>query len=101
LEQLYIGREFQGEKAFSRMMSTLFVILSYSSGMPVLYVVGVIFYTITFFVSKLLILKFYRKSTNLSKTIPVISTNAMKLGIILHILFGCVMLTNPQPFTTL
>jgi hypothetical protein len=98
LENLYIGTEFEGEKAFSRMMSTLFVILSFSSGMPVLYIIGLIFYTFTFYVSKLLIVKFYRTSTTLSRTIPVISTSALKVGIFLHMCVGALMLTNPLGF---
>lgn len=40
LEKLYLGDKFEGEKSFSRMMSTLLVVLSFSAGMPFLYVVA-------------------------------------------------------------
>ena len=48
LEKLYMGQIFKGEKAYSRMMSTLFVILLYSSGMPIIYVAGSVFYAVTY-----------------------------------------------------
>jgi len=98
LEELYTGKEFEGEKAFSRMMSTLFVILMYSSGMPILYVIGAFFYGFTYFVSKALIIKFYRTSTTLSRTIPKYTMEAVKYGIILHLATGFMMITNPIPF---
>jgi len=41
------------------MMSTLFVVLFYSSGMPVLYLLAGLFFTFTFFVNKLLFLRYY------------------------------------------
>jgi len=48
LEDLYTGRGFQGEKTYSRMMSTLFVILMYSSGIPILYLIGAVFYVVNY-----------------------------------------------------
>jgi len=48
LEDLYTGRGFQGEKTYSRMMSTLFVILMYSSGIPILYYIGAVFYVVNY-----------------------------------------------------
>lgn len=66
LQELYLGKKFQGEKAYSRMMSTMFVILLYSSGMPILYFIGMIFFTVTYYINRLLIIKYYRFSTTMS-----------------------------------
>jgi hypothetical protein len=51
--------EFDGVKAYSRMMSTLFVIMLYSSGMPIMYMIGFVFFSITYWFDKILIIKFY------------------------------------------
>lgn len=59
LEKLYTGKEFQGEKAYSRMMSTLFVIQMYGSGMPIMYLIGTLFFAVTYLINKFLIIKFY------------------------------------------
>lgn len=50
---------FKGEKAYSRMMSTLFVILMYSGGMPIMYLIGFVFYIVTYFVNKFLLINYY------------------------------------------
>ena len=52
------------------MMSTIFVLILYSSGMPVLYPIGFIFFWTTYMVNKLLIIKFYQKMVTLTRTIP-------------------------------
>jgi len=70
LEELYTGDVFEGEEAYSRMMSTLFSLLLFSSGMPILYVIGFIFFAGTYITNKIIILKFYTKSTTLTRTIP-------------------------------
>lgn len=59
VEALYTGGVFAGEKTFSRMMSTLLVVVTYSSGMPILYMVGAMFFYSTFLVNKMVLIKFY------------------------------------------
>ena len=80
------------------MMSTLFVILLYSSGMPVLYLVGAFFFAFTFYSNKMLILKYYRTSLTLSRNIPLFSIKIIKYGVFLHLAIGVFMMTNPEPF---
>ena len=55
LNNLYTGETFEGGSSFSRMMSTLMVLLTYSSGMPVLYIVGAVFFFMTYYVQKLVL----------------------------------------------
>ena len=85
LEKLYTGKEFQGEKSYSRMMSTLFVILLYSSGMPILYFIGAFFYTITYFIEKFLLINFYRRSKTLTRVVPEFSMKTLKYSILFHL----------------
>ena len=83
------------------MMSTLFVILLYSSGMPIIYLAGLVFYTVTYYANKLFIFKFYQKSMTLTRTIPLFSLKYLKLGMIIHIIGALFMLTNPTIFETM
>jgi hypothetical protein len=62
-----------GEKTFSRMMSTLLVVVCYSSGLPVLYIVGSVFFSATYMVNKLMIMKFYQKTLTLNRVVPLFS----------------------------
>jgi len=71
LEAMYMGPTFLGEKVFSRMMSTLLVLLTFSGAMPVLYMIGVIFYSMTYFVNKVVLFKFYQKTITLNRVLPL------------------------------
>ena len=87
-----------GGKSFSRMMSTLLVIICYSSGLPVLYIMGFIFFTATFLVNKLMIIKFFQKSNTLNRVVPLYSTHFLTMSLFIHITLGCFMMTNPNLF---
>lgn len=100
LEALYTGKPFKGEKAYSRLMSTMFVIQMYSSGMPILYLNGFIFYLVTFCCNKMLLIYYYQKSRTLSRTIPLFTMQYLKFGLLLHMLAACLMLTNKLGFVT-
>lgn len=72
----------------------------YSSGMPVLYLNGFIFYLATFICNKLLLIYYYQKSRTLSRTIPLFTMQYLKFGLLLHMLAACLMLTNKIGFIT-
>ena len=55
------------------MMSTLLVVVCYSSGLPVLYIVGFMFFGATYLVNKVMILKFYTKTNTLNRVVPLYS----------------------------
>ena len=98
LEQLYLGDKFEGEKSYSRMMSTLLVTLSFSAGMPIMYAVAAGFYIVTFFINKVLLFQFYQKTNTLNRDVPNFSMNLLNLSIVIHMIIGCFMLTNSTIF---
>jgi hypothetical protein len=73
----------------------------YSSGMPIMYLIGFVFYTITYFVNKFMIIKFYKQSRTLTRTIPMASMGFMKYGLLLHMINACLMLTNSEIFSVM
>lgn len=83
------------------MMSTLLVITTYSSGMPILYLVGAFFFICTFIVNKAVIFQFYQRSLTLNRVVPNYSMQFLNMSLLIHILFGCFMLTNPSIFETM
>ena len=82
------------------MMSTLMVLLTYSSGMPVLYFVGTVFFFMTYYVNKIVLFKYYQKSLDLNRVVPLYSMKFLNLILLIHIICGCFMLTNPTLFTS-
>jgi hypothetical protein len=99
LQKLYEGEEFQVEKSMGRMTSTFIVILIFSSGMPILYLIGIVFFFVTYINEKLLLFKYYKKTENkLNKDIPMYTVNLLRKILFAKILFGVAMLTDPQIF---
>ena len=66
--------------------------------MPVLYIVGFIFFTATYLVNKVAIFQFYQKTTTLSRVIPNYSNDFLTFIIIGHMMMSTAMLTNPNIF---
>ena len=101
LTLLYEGEDFECEKTLSRMMSTAFVVLIYSSGMPILYLIGFVFFTVTFLVNKVLLIKYYKRTDSiLSRTIPLYSVHILKYAVLMKMIIGIFMFTNPEVFET-
>lgn len=82
------------------MISIMMVCLTYSSGMPAMYFVGFIFFSITFFVNKVMLITYFQKTTTLSRVTPNYSLKFLNVAIFIHMVFGCIMFTNPSLFHT-
>jgi hypothetical protein len=72
----------------------------FSSGMPILYLTGFVFYIVTYSVNKFLLINYYQKSRTLTRTIPLFTMEYLKYGILLHLAAACLMLTNKLAFIT-
>jgi len=56
LNEFYTGSKFNGEECFSRMISIMLICLTYSSGMPLMYFVGFVFFASTFLANKIMLI---------------------------------------------
>jgi hypothetical protein len=68
----------------------------FSTGMPILYPFGCIFYAINYWVYKLLLVKYYAKTTMFNHELPMYSTRFIKSGLMLHVVMGGFMVTNSE-----
>ena len=68
--------------------------------MPILYFIGIVLYTFTYLIHKCLILKFYKKSRTLTRTIPIFTMKFFKIGIVLHMISALIMLSQKEAFET-
>lgn len=59
-EALYTGPEFILQVRFAQFLSIIFVTMTYSSGLPILYLMSVLSMVCTYWIDKILLLKFYR-----------------------------------------
>lgn len=101
LERLYEGQNFDCEATLSRMMSIMYTLIIFSSGMPVLYALGCLFFAVTYLANKLLFFKFYKRTDSiLSREIPTTSVYLMRYAVVLKMLAGLYMLNNPSILET-
>lgn len=83
------------------MMSIMCTLVIFSSGMPVLYALGCLFFTSTYLANKLLFFKFYKRTDSiLSREIPTTSVYLMRYAVVLKMLAGLYMLNNPSILET-
>ena len=101
LNAMYEGEMFDSEKTLARMMSTIFVVIPYSSGMPIQYAIGLIFFYFTFKTNKTLLIKYYKRTdTVLTPKLPLQAVSYLRFCVLYKMFMGIVMITNPQVFET-
>lgn len=79
---------------YAQIFTTLWSCLCFSSGLPILYPVACVSYFVLYWVYKVLLLKYYAKTTEFDEDLPVRSIEYMKYGILFHMIVGSFMFTN-------
>ena len=70
----------------------------YSTGLPILYPFGCIFYMVLYWVYKGLLLKYYARTTKFNQEIPIESMTWFKVALFFHLFIGSIMLSNQSFF---
>ena len=70
----------------------------FSAGLPILYPFACAAFFVLFWVYKLLLLKYYKITTNFNQDLPTFSITLVKYGLLLHGVFGLAMYTNNDLF---
>jgi hypothetical protein len=95
-EKINTGNELFMEYRYCNMLTVLSVCFTYSAGMPILYPIATLYFFISYWVEKLLVLRFYKK--------PVLFNGFLSQGIVYwfkyilcaHIVFAYLMFSNAQ-----
>ena len=66
----------------------------FSTGLPILYPFASIFFFVLYWVYKILLLKYYKKTSRFNEEIPVESLSYFQFAILLHVLIGGAMISN-------
>jgi hypothetical protein len=85
---LYLGPEFDIGTRYSQILVTIFVVLIYSPGMPILYVCCFLFLSVTYWVDKCLLLRFYRSPPHIDLFVAKLFDIILLFGLILHFCFA-------------
>ena len=93
---MYTGPEFILQIRMAQVLSTIFITMTFSSGMPLLYLVCVATFSISFWIDKILLLRYFRITSGYTKYITANLIDMLPLAVVVHILFGLLMLSSPR-----
>jgi len=79
---------------YSSMLTIVCVTMMYGSGIPILYLITAVFFFVTFWVDKFLILYCYRKPELLDHYLALRTLKWFKYALMLHVICAVLMYSN-------
>ena len=98
-EQMYMGIRFDIDKRYSQILSQVFIIMTFSGGIPLLYPVGMFCSIMCYWTDKFLFVRLYRKPPLYDGAMAQRAGDIIKYSIIIHTMFSLYMYSNEQIFT--
>ncbi|EQC32603.1 hypothetical protein SDRG_09917 [Saprolegnia diclina VS20] len=98
LEALYRGPEFDLATRYSQIINTIFITLLFSSGMPLMLLIGLFSIIITYWTDKFTFLRVVRSPPQYDGRIATVVGSMLPYAILLHMLFGIWMYSNTNIF---
>lgn len=99
LNAIYTGEEIYSHYVYSSLYGYFIVVLTFSAGIPVLIPFAAIFFFVFYCVYKCLLTKYYARATTFNEGLPLTATRlAFPIGIVLHLFFGSLMVSNADIF---
>jgi hypothetical protein len=108
-EQVYTGPEFLIEVRYSQIISTVFIMMIYSSGIPALYIVGFVQFFLMYWVDKFLckissyltiiVIRVYKTPPRYGMELSDIARKVIVYAMVIHLCFGFYMFSNSAIFT--
>jgi len=72
------------------------VCLTYSAGLPIMYIIGTFYFFITYWFDKISLMRYYQKTKVFNEELPIESVKMFKYAIMLHFLFAGVMYSSSR-----
>lgn len=70
----------------------------YSTGLPILYPITMIYFAFSYFYNKILLLRYYERTVEFDQDLPIISMKLIKVGIYAHYVINYFMIFNENLF---
>lgn len=74
----------------------MWCIMMYSTGLPILYLCGFFFFFIFYWVYKILLLKFYKRTDTFTHDLPLSAADNIPISLLIHLCFGAYIISNSQ-----
>ena len=98
LNKLHEGPVFEFSNNYAQLMTTFFVCMTFSAGMPVLYIIGMLNFGFTYLVDKYLFINLYKSPNRYSTKIGREATGLVPWAVVLHLFMGIWALSNATIF---
>lgn len=95
---LYTGKEYNIAYSYATLHTIIWVTLTFSSAMPILYPIAFLYNLVTYWMDKYLMLNFYRKSITFNEYVPMQTLSLFKYPLIMHGVVAVYMMSNLQIF---
>ena len=95
-EDLYTGPRPILQIRYAQTLSVVFLVMTFSAGLPILYLAAVIHFFFTYWIDKFLLLRYYRLTTSYTRFLSKNVNSIMPLAVPLHCLFNMVMISDPM-----
>lgn len=94
-----MGQEFDIDKRHAQIICQVFIVLTFSSGMPLLYPVGLLCAFSSYWIDKYLFLRLYRKPPLYDGSMAARARNLVKVALLIHCIMSIYIYSNDQIFT--
>lgn len=91
----YGGEPFELAERYAVLLNTMFVVLLYSGGMPLLLVIGAVTYALTYLFDRVSFLRLYRIPPRFDHSLAMYTTELLPYAIALHLCFTAWFLSAP------
>ena len=98
-ENLYIGPQMDISRRYSQILAQMFIVLTFSSGMPLLYPIGMACVFVTYWVDKWLFIRFQSIPPMWDGQMSMAARRALKFAIIIHCVMSIYIYSNEDIFS--
>jgi hypothetical protein len=88
LNKAYEGLDVELSERYAAMLNSVFVILMYSPGMPIIYCFGVVFFASAYWADKITMLEVYKRPAQMDSTLVRMAASKCKWAVYLHLSFA-------------
>lgn len=91
LQEIYTGSQIRIGYKFAQTFTFIFVCLAYSSGLPIMYPIGTVYFVMTYWFDKVCLMRYYQKTKVFNEELPIQSVQLFKYAVFLHFVFAGLM----------
>lgn len=97
-EDLYTGPEFILEVRYGQVLATIFVTVTFASGMPSLYALNFVIFFMHYWIDKWLLFNYYKRTPQFTHHLSKSVVDMLPYAIIIHLMFAFMTFSYPYIF---